>query len=102
MAHITTNNNYITILCPKCGREVKVDISTELTNGVKKWYSYHCQHCGRIGNAEIELVEPEQRSYNLDEILRLKQPLQKENTLERIADSLDEIKELLKEVFDNG
>lgn len=113
MAHITTDINYITILCPKCGREVRIDISTDLTNGVKSWYSYHCQHCGRIGNATIEPVEPEHRAYSLDETLtkhkKIKATIPTEDTqiidlscLKRIADSLDEIKELLKEVFDNG
>lgn len=107
MAQITTENNYITILCPKCGQEVRVDISTRLTNGIKSWYHYDCQHCGYIGSIENDVVLPEYRAYTLDEIreiIKKKQPipvtpLREENSLERIADSLDDIKDLLKELL---
>ena len=115
MAYIITDNNYITALCSKCGQEVKVDISAGLSNGIKNWYSYHCQHCGHIDSIEENMISSEHRAYSIDE---LKEKLQQQpyqvfttkegtqiidlNSLKRIADSLDEIKDLLKKWLENN
>ncbi len=86
MAYITTDNNYTPVLCSKCGQEVKVDISTVISDGINNWYIYQCQHCGHIGDVKIEPVKEDTQIIDLD-------------SLKRISDSLDEIKELLKEVL---
>ena len=109
MAQITTNNNYITILCPKCGKELKVDTSTGLSNGINYWHDYDCPHCGYRGSIDDDRTLLEHRAYTLDEIreiIKKKQPipvtpLREENSLERIADTLDDIKDLLKELLEN-
>ena len=106
MAYITTEDNYMSMkcLCSKCGQEVKVDIVSGLSNGVTTWGQYQCQHCGHIGEVKDKPIKPfksEHRAYSLDEILEMnreEKPIQEENALNRIADSLDEIKELLKEM----
>lgn len=111
MACITTDNNYITALCSKCGEEVKVGTSVGISNGVKSWYSYHCQHCGHIGSIEENMISSEHRAYSIDELKEKlqQQPYLKEetqiidlNSLKRIADSLDEIKDLLKKWLENN
>lgn len=98
MAYILTDNDCIAALCSKCGQEVICNISTGITNGVDTWYQYHCQHCGYWGNIKIE---PKHKTYSLEEILEKNKYIIKDDPLKRIEDSLNEIKELLKQVLNN-
>lgn len=63
------NSNRIATVCSKCGHEVKIDISTGITDGVNVWTDYICPHCGYIGKFEYR---PENKIYSPDIMLSQK------------------------------
>lgn len=112
MAHITKNSDNIKALCANCGQEVKIDKSHWLSDGLFSWHEYHCEHCGYYGSIDHNIVldaieiEPEHRAYSLDEILEMNDKTmpdkedfikkEKPSDLTRIADALEDIRDILK------